>query len=280
MLTGTPLEVKKVKRYYREMNIPYIILAVSVGIIVGLIVRYISKAISHKINENENLKYEFITIIAHKFRTPLTQIKWLSEALVAEEQDSYKKQSLQDVGRSTQQLIDLTGTLVELTDSDSASQTSYTFERLDVCDLVRSVADTFKNTFKEKNLFFAIHCAAPAFFANIDRPRMEFVMQTLFQNAATYSPPGRNIEVSITSDKSRVVITIHDNGIGIEPKDISKIFTKFFRTPIAKQTDTEGFGVGLYLVRAIVRRHKGAIEVASDGLDKGTTFQITIPGVK
>ncbi|MEK7646157.1 MAG: HAMP domain-containing sensor histidine kinase [Patescibacteria group bacterium] len=262
------------------MNIPFTILAVSVGILIGLLIRYLGRAVSHKINETENLKYEFITIIAHKFRTPLTQIKWLSEALVAEEQDSYKKQSLQEVGRSTQQLIDLTGTLVELTDSDSDSQASYTFERTNVCDLVRSVADTFKNTFHEKNLFLAINCANPDLFANIDKPRMEFVIQTLLQNSVTYSPPGRNVEVTISADSSRVVITVHDNGIGIEAKDIPKIFTKFFRTPIAKQTDTEGFGVGLYLVRAIVRRHKGSIEVASPGLAKGATFQITIPEVK
>jgi two-component system, OmpR family, phosphate regulon sensor histidine kinase PhoR len=261
------------------MTLPYILLLSSSIIVFGLLVKSLGGAVWNKLNENENLKYEFITIIAHKFRTPLTQIKWLAEGMVADEQDGYKKEGLQNMQHSTQQLIDLTGTLIELTDSDNASRNSYSFERINMCDLVRGVADTFKNTFHEKNLFLGVQCSTPTIFANIDKPRMEFVLQTLLQNSATYSPPGRNVDVNISTDKHKVVITFADHGIGIDPKDISKIFTKFFRTENAKATDTEGFGVGLYLAQAIVRRHKGKILVFSEGIDRGTTFQIVVPMV-
>lgn len=257
------------------------ILLILAGVVIGaIILKDLGFAVWHKINENENLKYEFITIIAHKFRTPLTQMKWLSEGMLADEQDSYKKQSLESFHQSTQQLIDLTGTLVELTDSDNASRNSYAFERLNVCDLVKIVADSFKNSFHEKNIFLSLQCAAPEIFANVDKPRMEFVLQTLLQNAVTYSPPGRNVEVSIFVEKNKIKVTIIDHGIGIDPSDISKIFTKFYRAANAQKTDTEGFGIGLYLAQAIVRRHRGKITVFSEGLNRGTTFEITLPLAK
>lgn len=249
-------------------------------IIAAIIIRSLSLAIWHKIKENENLKYEFITIIAHKFRTPLTQMKWISETMVSEEKDSYKKENLENIHHSTQQLIDLTGTLIELTDSDNASTNSYNFERINLCEIVKSVSDTFKSSFHEKNIFLGLQCAAPQIFSNIDRPRMEFVLQTILQNSITYSPPGRNVEVLISTEKNKAKITVKDRGIGIDPKDISKIFTKFFRTSNAQRTDTEGFGIGLYLAQAIVRRHKGKIHVFSEGVNMGTTFEIVLPTIK
>lgn len=265
---------------HMNLPLPSVLLISSSIIIFGVIVKSLGSAIWNKLNENENLKYEFITIIAHKFRTPLTQIKWLSESMIPEEQDSYKKQSLQEMQHSTQQLIDLTGTLIELTDSDNASSSSYSFERTNICDLVRNVAETFKDAFHTKNIFLGIQCANPEIFANVDKPRLEFVLQTLLQNSINYSPPGRNVEVSIASQKNKVYINVADHGIGINPQDLPKIFTKFFRTENAKKADTEGFGVGLYLAQAIVRRHKGKILVFSEGLNRGTTFQIVMPMVK
>jgi len=262
------------------IDLSHILLISSSVIIFGIIVKWLGGTIWNKLNENENLKYEFITIIAHKFRTPLTQIKWLTEGMAMSEQDGLKKQGLNDIHHSTQQLIDLTGTLVELTDSDNATRNSYTFERINICDLVHSVVETFKKTFHEKNIFLAISCSNPEIFANIDKPRIEFVLQTIIQNAVTYSPPGRNVEVAIAFEKRKTVITISDNGIGIDAKDIKKIFTKFFRTANAQKTDTEGFGVGLYLAQAIVRRHNGRINVFSEGIDRGATFQIIVPMVK
>jgi len=261
-------------------NLPSILLISSSIIIFGVIVKGLGGAIWNKLNENENLKYEFITIIAHKFRTPLTQMKWLTEGMATTEQDGLKKQGLTDMQRATQQLIDLTGTLIELTDSDNATRSSYTFERINICDLVHTVTETFKKTFHEKNLFLGVSCSNPEIFAKIDKPRMEFVLQTLLQNAATYSPPGRNVEVVVAFEKRKAVISVSDNGIGIDAKDINKIFTKFFRTANAQKTDTEGFGVGLYLAQAIVRRHSGRINVFSEGIDRGTTFQIIVPMMK
>jgi signal transduction histidine kinase len=232
-----------------------------------------------KIKENESQKYEFITIIAHKFRTPLTSIKWLALSLIQKETDPYKKQDLEDINKSNQKLIDLTGTLIELTENANSSKASYVFERLSLCSLVRDVSDTFKDSFHKKNIFFSVSCSEEI-FVKADRPRLEFVIQTILENARNYTSPGKNVDVFVSRLHRRAIITVVDHGIGIDQKDISKIFSKFYRTQNAKSFDTEGFGVGLYLAKSIIRHHRGKIEIFSEGIDKGSTFSIVLPKVK
>jgi signal transduction histidine kinase len=257
-----------------------VIAAILIAIAALVIAAVIVMAIWQKLHENEALKREFITIVAHKFRTPLTQARWMTESLMADEQDSYKKESLAEMQKVNKGLIDLTGTLIELTESDSASKTSYTFEKVSLCTFVRGVGDSLRNSFKEKNIFFAVQCPPEDINAKIDKARMEFVLQTLLSNALTYTPPGRNVDVHVTHGGGKAAITVTDHGIGIDKADLPHIFSKFFRTDNAQRTDTEGFGVGLYLAQAIVRRHKGKLEVYSEGIDKGTTFTIILTEVK
>ncbi len=230
-----------------------------------------------KMGMNEVLKYEFITIVAHKFRTPLTHIKWSTDELVKTEQDPYRKEAIQDIHRSNEKLIKLTNTLVEITDSENASSTVYVFERTDVCEFARKIGEEIKNEFHEKNVFFSIQCAPEPIFAKMDTQRMEFALQTILENAKNYTPPGKNVEVTVMREGHKALISVRDGGIGIDKKDIELIFTKFYRTENAKSADTEGFGVGLYLARAIVKRHKGTIDIYSEGIGLGSTFTIVLP---
>ncbi|MEK7642104.1 MAG: HAMP domain-containing sensor histidine kinase [Patescibacteria group bacterium] len=233
-----------------------------------------------KLSMNEVLKYEFITIVAHKFRTPLTHIKWSTDELASTEQDPYRKQTLQDIQKSNEKLIKLTNTLVEITDSENDTSSLYAFERTNICDFTKTIVEQIKDEFHEKNIFFSMQCLPEPLFAKIDTQRMEFVLQTMLENAKNYTSPGKNVDISIGRDGRKALISVADNGIGIDKKDLPLIFTKFFRTPNAKSADTEGFGVGLYLAQSIAKRHKGSIEVYSDGIGKGSVFTIVIPLTK
>lgn len=253
-----------------------IILACSLALLIILIILAIWKALTR----NEKLKYEFITIIAHKFRTPLTHIKWTSDELAKAEQDSYKKQSLTDIQQSNEKLIKLTNTLVELTDAAGAAASTYSLERISLCDFVRDAALSFKNMFHEKNIFFSVQCPTEPLFVKIDKQRMEFVVQTLLENALNYTSPGKTVEVHITKNGGRGVVSVVDHGIGIDPIDMPNVFTKFFRTKSAQNMDTEGFGVGLYLARSVTRRHRGTLTAYSEGADKGSIFTLTLKRVR
>jgi signal transduction histidine kinase len=251
-----------------------------IALVLLVVFLFIFQMIWRKLRSYENLKYEFVTIIAHKFRTPLTQIKWILESVLAGETDSFKRESLANIGQSTKTLISLTNTLVELNHSTNKSVTTYSFERLNICDLVSKTADTLKERFHEKNIFFGIECSEPDIFAKVDRSRIEFVIQTIIENSINYSPVGMEVKIFVQKIGHKVKITVVDHGIGIASSDMSRIFTKFFRSKNAQTMDTEGFGVGLYLAQSIVKRHKGKMEVFSEGVNMGSSFSVILKAVK
>ena len=109
---------------------------------------------------------------------------------------------------------------------------------------------------------------------------MRFVVETVLENALTYSTPGKNVDVSVAAQGNKAVIAVIDHGIGIDPADISHVFGRFFRAENAREMDTEGFGIGLHLANMIVRRHKGTIGLYSKGLNEGTTCLIELKRAK
>ncbi len=247
-----------------------------VFILVLAVIVYIWK----RLRRNEKLKYEFITIIAHKFRTPLTYVKWICDSLLPEETDSFKKKSLESIAASNQKLIDLTGTLIEIADSDNKDSAGYVTEKIPLCDLVRNVSNVYKEFFHEKNIFFSSKCPDENILVKADRTRLEFVLQILLENARIYTPVGRNVNLEVAQSFGKAKIRVADDGIGISSEDMPYIFTKFYRGGNAKDNDTEGFGVGLYLAKSIVKRFGGKIEAYSAGLNKGSTFTVVLPITK
>jgi signal transduction histidine kinase len=253
---------------------------VAIASVLLLIVAAVARLTWRKLRENQVIKYEFITIIAHKFRTPLTQVKWIADAVIQDERDPYKKKNFQDIQKANEKLIALMETLIELTGKDNGAGLLYTFERTVMYDFVRDVADTMKNAFQEKNISFSVQAADPMLAVVINRTGMRFVLQALLENSYTYSHPGRRVDVSIFRRHSKVAIAITDDGIGIRPQDLSKVFSKFYRAGNAKKMDTEGFGVSLFMAQSIVRRNKGRIVAYSQGIDHGSTFTIVLPRAK
>ncbi|MDE2041358.1 MAG: HAMP domain-containing histidine kinase [Patescibacteria group bacterium] len=246
-------------------------------VIIALLLAALANVIWKKLHEDENMKYEFITIIAHKFRTPLTTVKWLLENMLNDETDPQRRENFMDMKTSNEKLIALTGTLIELTNLDDETKSSYSFEKVSLCEFAKSVAEGHKDIFHEKNIFFSVQCPDPNALVSIDRPRMEFVLQTLFENACNYTPVGRNVDVYVGSQGGKAVLAVTDHGIGIDRADLPKIFTKFYRAANARSVDTEGFGVGLYLAQSITKHLGGRITASSAGIGQGATFTLTLP---
>lgn len=233
-----------------------------------------------KLHENEKMKYEFITIIAHKFRTPLTHIKWLIEEIKGKEQDTSKRNELSDLELSADKLINMTGTLIELTNSNNDTKSTYRFEKISLNNLIRDITNSIKKIYQEKNISFSVNYPQEDIWIKVDRMRIEFVLLTLLENSCIYTPPGRNVSVSIGQLGRKAIISISDNGIGIDTKDLTKIFEKFYRAPNAKAMDTEGFGIGLFMAQTVAKHHNGKIEVYSAGTNQGSEFRLILPRVR
>jgi signal transduction histidine kinase len=253
-----------------------------IGIVVALIlaIALAVKILWRKLRENQSVKYEFITIIAHKFRTPLTEIKWTIDTVMENESDPYLRKSLTDIQKASDKLAALMGTLIELTNKDTGAGLAYIFERTLIYDFVREIGDGLRNSFQEKNISFSVQCADPTLAVFINKIGMRFVLQALIENSCVYSPPGRRVDVVIFQKHRKVYISITDDGIGIRPRDLSKVFGKFYRARNAKRMDTEGFGVSLFMAQSITRRNHGVIRAFSEGIDRGSTFTIIVPRVK
>ena len=249
------------------------IILIAIAIIYGV-------TVVRRLKENSHMKYEFVTIVAHKFRTPMTYIKWVCDTLIPEETDSFKKKSLEDIKKSNQKIIDLVSTLIEIADDENKAGATYVFEKFPIYEFTKSVADRFKDTLHEKNLFFSLDCDDKTAQIKADRSRLEFVLTTLLDNAQTYTNPGQNVAVFINANLMSVKINVQDSGIGISKADLPHIFSKFYRGKNARSTDTEGFGVGLYLANSIVKKLGGKMTVDSQGEGMGSTFSITLPRVR
>ena len=112
---------------------------------------------------------------------------------------------------------------------------------------------------------------------NVDKERINSVIQILLENAIIYSIKAGEIKISLGEDKNNLVFSVKDNGVGIPKKDQPYIFFKFFRADNVKTVETEGSGLGLVLAKNIIERHGGKIGFESKGENKGTKFWFSLP---
>ena len=110
----------------------------------------------------------------------------------------------------------------------------------------------------------------------IDKQKLGLVMQNLLENAVKYTPEFGKIEIDIESGDNLIKVRVKDNGVGIPEKDKAKLFSKFFRAENVVRMQTEGSGLGLFIVKNIIKRHGGEIMVESEE-GKGTEFVLTLP---
>lgn len=110
----------------------------------------------------------------------------------------------------------------------------------------------------------------------IDAEGMEMVLRNLFENAVLYSPASPEIRVGLRREGGRCVLTFQDNGTGIEKEALKKIFRRFYRVRRPGET-IRGTGLGLWIVKSVVKEHGGTVTVSSAGLGRGTTFTLTLP---
>ena len=226
------------------------------------------------------LKYEFISIVTHKFRTPLTHIKWSTENLIAKNSISGEdKEELDKIRQSNSRLVELTNILAVLSDTEESGALDYAYrkERIDFCRFVKELIDVYAPSYKEKNITVQVSGLDDVINVFADAAKLRFVLETLFENSIVYTGSGGSVKVEIVKYKQKVRFSVRDNGIGISESDMGKMFGKFYRTRAASHEDTEGFGIGLYMSKNIIKRHGGLIGVTSRGEGKGSEFYFTLP---
>jgi signal transduction histidine kinase len=222
---------------------------------------------------------EFISVAAHELRTPLTalqlKLQGLERGLKAGEP---AKSALINVGgrvhgalRQTERLSQLVERLLDVS-RIAGGRLELAPERFDLAELVRQVAEDFREPAAEAGTELRLH-GAERLEGCWDRLRMEQVLVNLLSNAVKYGA-GRPVSVRLETAGERIRISVADEGIGIAAEDLGRIFTRFERA--APVRNYGGLGLGLYISRHIVDAHGGHIEVSSQP-GQGSTFVIDLP---
>lgn len=234
------------------------------------------------LKEVDRMKTEFVSIVSHQLRTPLTSIKLFMEMLTggdAGKLNKKQKDYLDNVQQSAQHMISLVNDLLNISRLE-AGKIQLDLKPTDLKKLIGKVLQELDVIGKAHNCeinFQADFDALPKALA--DSSLMGQAFHNLISNAIQYSSSGKNrIDISInrTEDNNHLAIAVKDTGIGIPESAQKRIFEKFFRAENAIKVKTDGTGLGLYIVKMIIENMGGGIRFDSV-VGQGTTFYITIP---
>jgi signal transduction histidine kinase len=220
------------------------------------------------------LKDEFIGMVSHELKTPLTVIIGaLNVAMTENIPQEEVKTLITDAAASAEALSSMVENLLELS-REQSQRLSLHSEKTQIEPIVRRVVDKLKGT--SPNNRFIIDLPAKLPQAIVDPIRIERVVYNLVENAIKYSPQGGEIRIYCTQRDTEIVVGVTDHGIGISPEDKRRLFQRFQRLEVQKKYDIGGVGLGLRVCRILVEAHGGRIWLESE-LGKGSTFFFSIP---
>ena len=225
-------------------------------------------------------KSEFLNIAAHNLNTPVSEIRWGLEALEKMISNSIPQEAkelllrLKSISVNLGEIVDDLLSVARIEEG----KFGYQFERVDLNQLIKATKEKWEKiaTRYQVKLFF--EPKEKEIFVFCDPSRIKIVLDELIENALIYNVKNGEIYIrsEILKDKPFALVSIQDTGIGIPEDEQAKIFEKFFRARNAIKYQTEGIGLGLYIVKNIIERHGGKIWFESIE-DRGTTFYFTLP---
>ena len=225
--------------------------------------------------EIEHTQSDFISIASHQLRTPATAVKtylaMLSDGMAGELTDMQKKY-LKLAFESNERQLNIVNDLL-LTASSEAGSLVLKKQPTDIGQLMQATVDDFATIIEQRQHAVQLDIAGSV-VASVDPSYMKMVFENLMSNACKYTPKQGRIVIRLSSDDEMGMVSIEDNGVGINSQQRSKLFKKFSRIENALSGEAGGSGIGLYLLNQIVELHGGAVSVDSEE-DKGTKFTVT-----
>jgi signal transduction histidine kinase len=233
---------------------------------------------NERLREADRLKDEFVALISHDLRTPLTSITGYVELALEDDLPEDVRGYLQVVSRNSERLLALVNDLLFVARLQTGEMSLEPREVDFVEDVLRDGVRSMQPRAVAKGVMLTCD-VAPVPAATVDRGRVLQVVDNLLSNAVKFTPDGGTVHVSLAREDGRLVLEVADTGIGIAPEDQRRLFERFFRAENAVERQVPGTGLGLYISRAITEAHDGTLTVRSE-LGRGSTFRLELPLVR
>ncbi|BAU56093.1 PAS domain S-box protein [Mucilaginibacter gotjawali] len=242
------------------------------GNIIGLskIVRDITE---RKLDEAR--KNDFIGMASHELKTPLTSLHAIIQVANAKLKNSDDKYLAHAMEKANMQVKRMTRMINGFLNISRLESGKLIVERqsFDMGQLIREILDETSLTVSTHTI--SLQSTAPA-VVTADRDKISSVLSNLISNAVKYSPAGGTIAIDYQLAGQTLTVSVKDQGMGISPGDLDKIFERYYRVEAAEMRNISGFGIGLYLSAEIIKRHNGTIRAeSSEG--EGSVFSFTLP---
>ncbi len=231
-----------------------------------------------KLKEIDRIKSQFVSMVAHELRAPLSAIEGFLTAYLtgaAGNNPEFNKQMLERAKQRAHSLLDLVNDLLQISRLES-QRVVRKKELLDVTEIIASTVELFETQAKTRVIEINVNLPKSCPSIEADRSEIEQLFSNLISNAIKYNVEQGKVEVSVEPKNGCLKIEVADTGIGIDKEDLSQIFDDFYRVSRPETRYITGTGLGLSIVKKIVESHFGRIEVRSK-VNEGTTFIIKFP---
>jgi len=247
-------------------------------IALSLVMFLISFAVTNsfeRLAEANRMKSEFVRIVSHQLRTPLTNFKWTLESMPSKDQKSEQARNLEILRENSKRMEELVGDLVTVSRIKEGTLFLRKSE-VDLEELLKGIADRFQQFIKARNLKFSVQCQKGLPQISTDPSQVKLLMEILLENGISYSRPRGEVKVTLEEKDSHIRFAVEDDGIGIPEKDKKFIFKQFFRSSNVTQYRPDGTGLGLFIAKSVVNRLKGEIGFKSKE-GEGSIFWFALP---
>lgn len=235
--------------------------------------------------ENDQLRAElsaksdFLSMVVHQLRTPLSAIKWLFAMIGGGDFGNLDEKQTGMIKRGSDSVERVIHLLAEVAQANHLAEwkLSMHIAPMDITPCIENVLEEFSASAQAKNIRLAFHKKNVIPHVMGDHERIRIVIENLMENAIKYNRPGGSVTISAEPFRDTLVISLRDTGIGIPLDEQSKLFNKFYRAQNARHTP--GTGIGLYVGKQIIDANHGTLWFESTP-DNGTTFFFSLPLAK
>ncbi len=227
--------------------------------------------------EANRTKEEFMALLSHELRSPLTPILHALNILtLIKTNDPIIAQAGGIINRQVLQMVRLVDDLLDIS-RITKGKLRLTKEKVELRLVANRAAESVRPLMDARKHDFSVSLPTAPIWVDADPARLEQVLVNLLNNAAKYTDAGGLVRMTVQQEVAEAVIRVRDNGVGIAPETLPRVFELFTQGDAAHNRSHGGLGIGLALVRNLVELHDGRVQVQSGGLGKGSEFTVKLP---